>query len=77
MNSTSMSINLPVTSGIAEKNCAQETFAGPSFVIAAMQLSASMRRDLSLALPESKEIPLPHLEGKKNTALISFLLGSL
>jgi len=33
-----------------EKNCEQETFAGPSLAIAAMHVSASRRSDTSLAL---------------------------
>lgn len=56
-----MSINLPVISGVMEKNCGQETFAGPSFVIAAMQVSASMRTDTSLAFPDPNDVPFPQL----------------
>ena len=59
--SISVSINLPDISGIIEKNCGQETFAGPSFVIAARQASASMRSD-TLVLPESIDNPLPSLK---------------
>lgn len=60
--STSMSINRPVTSGIIEENCEQETFAGPSFVIAAMQVRANIRRDISLVFPERDCNPFPLLE---------------
>ena len=61
MKSTSMSISLPVISGIMEKKWEQEILAGPSFVIAATQVSTSMRRALSLAIPAPKDLSFPHL----------------
>jgi hypothetical protein len=61
MKSTSMSINLPVISEIMEKNCGQETFVGPSFMIAALQVSASKRSETSLPLPGLEDMPFPNL----------------
>jgi hypothetical protein len=57
-----MSINLPVISEITEKNCGQETFVVPSFVIAALHVSASKRSEISLPLPEIEDKPLPNLK---------------
>lgn len=51
-------------SRIMEKNGAQETFAGPSLAIAAMQLSASMRTDMSLGPPETEDRPFLNLKKK-------------
>jgi hypothetical protein len=56
-----MSINLPVISEIMEKNCGQETFVGPSFMIAALQVSASKRSETSLPLPGLEDKPFPNL----------------
>lgn len=73
MKLTSMSINLPVISGIMKKNCEHDTFVGPSFVIAAMQLSASMMSVISFALPGPKEIPLPDLGNKDQISNLRLL----
>lgn len=60
---TSLSINLPVVSGIKEVNGVQEIFTGPSLMMAAIQLKASMRSDISLGLPEpAADVPFWHLK---------------
>jgi len=56
--STTFSINLPVVSGSEEKKGGQENFAGPRFVIAAMELSTSMRSDTSISLLAAEDFPL-------------------
>ena len=61
IKSTSMSINLPVISGTVVKNCGQETFAGPSFVIAELQVRASMSTDTSVDLIELVDSPFRDL----------------
>lgn len=58
MNSTSISINLPIVSGMMEKKCTQDIFVGPSFIIAERQLSPSMRSDTS----EAEDCPFPHVK---------------
>jgi hypothetical protein len=71
MKSTSMSINLPVISEITEKNCGQETFVVPSFVIAALHVSASKRSEISLPLPEIEDKPLPNLKVNQNNLILT------
>lgn len=45
-------------SGSDKKKGGQENFAGPSFVIAAMELSTSMRSDTSISLLAAEDFPL-------------------
>jgi sirohydrochlorin ferrochelatase len=54
-----------------EKNCGQETFVVPSFVIAALHVNASKRSEISLPLPEIEDKPLPNLKVNQNNLILT------